>query len=334
MGQSQRPLDEGSTRSLLLRVPRRSAKGRRSGLAVLAVAAAFALLPPAAQPCSMCRCGDPTFNALGKDGFAAQGWHVAMDAERFDKAEGTGENAESQVEQRYTLFGSYGFGEKLTLSARVPLSNRALETMTAGVAGTIHTTGLGDPEIQGQLRLWNSQFTSLGRRASLTLTAGVKTPWGQNDVTQNGERVDEHAQPGTGATDMTAGLAYLHLLNRDSALFASASYRHTGTNSHGYRYGSAVLANASYEHKLGSRFDGVLELNFRDAAQDVLDTSGERDGDTGGALLYVTPRLLVDAGRGVVLRAAVQIPTVRSLNGYQKERAVVNIGFTYLIGRR
>jgi hypothetical protein len=298
------------------------------------VATALLLLPSVARPCSMCRCGDPTFNALGKDGFAARGFHVAMDAERFDKTEGTGADAESQVEQRYTLFGSYGLGERLTLSGRVPLSNRNLDTISAGVPGTIHTTGLGDPEIQGQLRLWSSQFSSLGRRASLTLTAGVKTPWGRNDVTQNGERVDEHAQPGTGALDLTGGLAYLFLLDRESALFASASYRHTGTNGHGYRYGSVLLANASYEHKLGSRFDGVLELNFRDAARDVVDTSGELDPDTGGSLLYVTPRLLVDLGNGVVLRTAAQIPTVRSLNGFQRERAVLSVGFTYLVGRR
>jgi hypothetical protein len=35
-----------------------------------------------------------------------------------------------------------------------------------------------------------------------------------------------------------------------------------------------------------------------------------------------------------VLRAAVQIPTWRSLNGFQQERAVVSFGLAYLVGRR
>ena len=50
-------------------------------------------LPALAEPCSICRCGDPTFNALGKDGLTVQGWRFAMDWERFDKTEGdpTGE---------------------------------------------------------------------------------------------------------------------------------------------------------------------------------------------------------------------------------------------------
>jgi hypothetical protein len=284
----------------------------------------------------MCRCGDPTFNALAKDGFTAQGWHVAFDAERFEKTEGDpAADAESLVEHRYTFFASYGLGEKVTLLARVPLSERRLVMASpGGPPETVNTQGLGDPEIQGQLRLGSSRFgAGVGRRASVIVTAGVKTPWGENDVSQDATRVDEHAQPGTGATDVTGGLAFLYLLDRHSAVFASAAYRHTGTNSHGYRYGSALLANLTYERKIGGRLDGVVDLNFRSAAQDVVDASGARDPDTGGSLLYVTPRLLLDLGRGVVLRAAVQIPTLRSLNGFQEERAVVNVGFTYLLGR-
>ena len=285
----------------------------------------------------MCRCGDATFNALGKDGFAAVGWHFAFDGERFDKTEGDpAVDAESLVEHRYTFLGSYGLGEKVTFLARVPWSERSLlQTSPLGTPETVSTRGLGDPEIQGQVRLWQSRFAAgVGRRSSLTLTAGIKTPWGENEVTRNGARVDEHAQPGTGATDLTTGLAFLYLLDGQSAVFASTAYRRTGTNSHGYRYGSAFLANLTYERKVASRVDGVVELNFRNAAQDVVDASQARDPDTGGSLLYVTPRVLLDLGKGVVLRAAVQIPTLRSLNGFQQERAVVNLGFTYLVGRR
>jgi hypothetical protein len=61
-----------------------------------------------------------------------------------------------------------------------------------------------------------------------------------------------------------------------------------------------------------------------------VDAQGTLDDDTGGSLLYVTPRLLVNLGGGLVLRAAAQIPMVRDLNGFQKERTVVNVGLTYL----
>lgn len=301
--------------------------------AVIILAGLCLVAPSKSRACSICRCGDATFNALGKDGYAAHGFRLALDWERFDKDEGDpAEEAESQVENRYTGLVSYGFNDKLTLFARVPLSVRNLTASEPGEESVeIHTTGLSDPEVYGQLRLWASEFKgSVGRRASLSLNAGVKTPWGQNDVREGGERVDEHAQSGTGSTDVFGSLALLYLVDKNSAVFASSGYRHTGENEFGYRYGSTFLANLAYEHKLGKSLDGVVELNFRHAQKDRVNDEGSIDDDTGGSLLYVTPRLLANLGHGLVLRAAVQIPLARGLNGFQKERAVANIGLTYL----
>jgi outer membrane putative beta-barrel porin/alpha-amylase len=264
------------------------------------------------------------------------GLRLALDWERFDKDEGDpAVESESQVENRFTALASYGFSDRFSLTARVPLSFRQLTaTSPDSEPETTNTTGLSDPEIYGQLRLWASRLNpTVGRRASLSLVAGVKTPWGQNDARQEGERVDEHAQPGTGSTDAFGSLVLLYLFDMQSSLFVSSGYRGTGSNDHGYRYGSTFTANVAYEHKLGSRVDGVLELNFRDARKDRVDAEGTLDEDTGGALLYVTPRLLVSLGHGVVLRASAQIPTFKDLNGFQKERAVVNVGVTYLVGR-
>jgi hypothetical protein len=303
---------------------------------VAATLIALVAAPSAGLACSICRCGDPTFNALGKEGFNARGFRLAFDWERFDKDEGDpAEEGESQVENRFTGLVSYGFGERFMLSARVPLSVRYLETSLPGEEiETVHTSGLSDPEIYGQLRLWASPLTgAVGRRTSLSLVAGVKSPWGENDLQEDGARVDEHAQPGTGSTDVFGSLALLYLIDAKSALFASTGYRDTGENDFGYRYGSTFTANLAYEHKLGSRIDGVLELNFRHASRDRVDTGGTLDEDTGGSLLYLTPRLLVHLGSGFVLRASAQIPTIKDLNGYQRERAVANVGLTYLFNR-
>jgi hypothetical protein len=296
----------------------------------------LASAPPVAFACSICRCGDPTFNALGKEGFSARGFRAALDWERFDKDEGNpAVESESQVENRFTALASYGFGDRFMLLARVPYSLRNLEMRARDEEPEpVHTSGVSDPEVYGQLRLWASPLRAkVGQRASLSLVAGVKTPWGENDVREAGVRVDEHAQPGTGSTDFFGSLALLYLIDRESALFVSGGCRHTGENDFDYRYGSSVLGNVAYEHKLGPRLDGILELNFRHAQKDRVDSGGTLDDDTGGSLLYVTPRLLVDLGAGLVLRAGAQIPLVRDLNGYQKERAVVNVGLTWLFSR-
>jgi hypothetical protein len=163
---------------------------------------------------------------------------------------------------------------------------------------------------------------------------GVKTDWGVNDASRDGERLDEHVQPGTGSTDWFAGLSGSYQVNPRSAIFASAQYRKTGRNDFGYQYGRVQLLNLAYEHKLGGRWDAVLEANYRHAGRDEIDASKELDPDTGGSIMYLTPRLLFDAGRGWVVRASAQLPLSQSdLNGEQHEKSVYNLGLTYLFSR-
>jgi Putative MetA-pathway of phenol degradation len=221
----------------------------------LSLGTAAVFLPSSAEACSICRCGDPTFNALGKEGYAAQGWRVAIDWERFDKQEGPpSEEAEELVENRVTALASYGFSDRFSLYARVPLSFRSFTAIEESVpVEQFDTQGLSDPEVYGQLRLWASPLSALGRRTSLSLLAGIKAPLGENDYRREGERVDEHAQPGTGSWDAFGGLALVHLLDKRSAFFASVQYRHTGENNFDYRLGApaGVILMLSHERRAG-----------------------------------------------------------------------------------
>ncbi|HEV7783748.1 MAG TPA: hypothetical protein VGQ28_00340 [Thermoanaerobaculia bacterium] len=317
----------------------------RHRTSALAGAAAFAgLILISATPasaCSMCRCGDPTFNALGTDVYNDGAFRVALDWERFAKQQGIlpEEGAtvlkstaadlghESVVENRFTTALSYTFRDRVVAVARVPFTSR---DMTAP-EGRSSQDGLSDPELYALARVWSSEFApGMGRRAWISVLGGVKTAWGQNDAARGGERLDEHLQPGTGSTDWFGGLSGVYLYTSRSSLFGSTQYRRTGTNSSGYKYGNIAMANIGYEHKLGKRFDGALELNFRDAGRDVMDGSGAVDPNTGGSLLYLSPKLIVDLSKGLVGRLAIQIPVADGLNGEQKEKAVANFGFTYL----
>jgi hypothetical protein len=194
----------------------------------------------------------------------------------------------------------------------------------------MHASGLADPEVYGQMRLWASELEGdVGIRTSVFAVAGVKTSWGENDASRGGERLDEHVQPGTGSTDWFGGLSGSYQIDPRSAVFASAQYRHTGSNDFGYRYGRVSLFNLAYERKLGARWDAVLEANYRDAGRDEVDDSGATDGDTGGSIAYLTPRILLDVGGGWVLRASAQVPLSQSgLNGQQDEEPVLNVGVT------
>ena len=301
-----------------------------SGIATLGAAVA----PPAAA-CSICRCGDPTFNALGHEGIAQTGLRLALDWDTTAKSQGADDEWSEVEETRTTLLVAYGFSDRYNVYVRVPYSDRDLTEREDGDTERVQHSGLGDPEIQAQARLWSSGFDgAVGLRSSIYLTAGVKTDWGQNDAARNGERLDEHVQAGTGSVDWFAGLSGSYLLDRRSTLFASAQYRLTGRNNHGYRYGRTTLLNVAYERKLGTRWDAVLEANWRDAGRDEVDREGTLDPDTGGSIAYVTPRLLFDVGNGWVLRASAQLPVAESgLHGQQDEKAVVNLGVTRLFAR-
>jgi hypothetical protein len=295
-------------------------------------------LAPRASSCSICRCGDPTFNALGAAIYAPGQFRLALDWERFDKENGVSDPAsgeivgrDAEIENRFTLSVAYSFGERFTLVGRLPFSIRRLTSTDESGAVTTSTSGLSDSDFTALFRVWASPFRpGLGRRAWVSLVAGVKTPWGRNGLSENGERLDEHAQSGTGATDVYGGLSAVVQLDPQSSVFASFQYRRTGTNDYGYRYGRVTTANVAYERKLGRVVDAVLEANWRHAEQDVVDADGNRDPNTGGDIVYLTPRLILDLGGGLLGRVGLQIPIVKSLYGDQTERPNVNIGLTAL----
>lgn len=293
---------------------------------------------PRASACSICRCGDSTFNALGAAVYTPGKFRLTVDWDRFDKENGVSEigsteisGHDAEVENRLTLGVAYSFGERLTLVGRLPFSMRHLTETEEGEEVVTKTNGLSDPEFTALYRVWASPFRpGMGQQAWISLVAGVKTPWGRNDLEGNGARLDEHAQSGTGATDFYGGLSAVVQVDMQSSIFASFQYRQTGTNDHDYRYGRITSANVAYERKLGGAVDAVIEANWRHAEQDRIDADGNRDPNTGGDLVYLTPRVVVDLGGGLLARVGVQIPVVKSLYGDQTERANVNVGLTMI----
>jgi hypothetical protein len=299
----------------------------RRACAALGLVVLCFLVPQPARACSMCRCSDPVFSALGEGLYSYGGFQVALDWNRLNQSQGAGEFLEAQVRNSLTATISYGWHERLTFVAQVPYTFNHL-TADGGVETA---DGLADPAFYLYVRLWSSPFTQgLGRRAWISALVAVKTPWGRNDVTVDGERLDEHVQPGTGATNLSGGLSGLYLLDDKSSLYASVAYTGTGRNQFGYKYGDNVQANLVFDRKLTDWLDGLLEVNLLDAKRDQVDALGVPDPDTGGQTLYLTPRVGVHVVKGLVLRAAAQFPVWESLNGIQDVKPAYTAGLTYV----
>jgi hypothetical protein len=279
------------------------------------------------EACSLCHCGDPTYSLIGAQVFDS-GFHLSLDGERFAKDQvalpeegadpGTELAREEEVENRVTLSASHSLGNRVTLLARVPFSHRTITTEGSSQSGS----GIADPELLGQARIWSS-----GPRNWLSVTGTLKTDWGKNDLTVDGERAEEHLQPGTGAWGGSTGFAFSKGLGAQSALFGSAFGRFNGRNTAGYHYGDVALANVAWERRLMTRLEGVVELNFRAARKDE-EAPGEADPNTGGKVLYVTPRLLLRLTGDVWLKAGVQVPVWKDLYGDQDEKVNVLVGLS------
>jgi hypothetical protein len=298
----------------------------------LALVAGLGLAGPWAarlEACSLCQGGDPTYSLVGARVFEAGAVRLSLDGDRYSKeqvaithheeeTEAHAGEREEEVENRVTLSASHSFGDRVSLLARLPFSHR---TITTGDVSESRS-GISDPELLGHVRLLSS-----GAGDWVSATAGVKTPWGQNELTLDGERAEEHLQPGTGAWGGSAGLAFGRGFQGRSSLYGSVFGRFNGRNDFGYKYGDVLLANLAYERRLASRLNGVVEMNFRSAQRDE-EVQGEPDPNTGGNVLYVSPRLLLRVTGDLWLRAGVQIPVWKDLYGDQDEHVNVLVGLT------
>jgi len=290
---------------------------RRSAL--LAALTLLVLAPAAARACSMCACGDPSYRLVGEEFFTATPWRVGLDYDHGSKTSAADEPGthETEFESRVTVSGAWTPIARLRLVGRIPVVNRRLtmDGMSARLAG------LADPEL-----LLHLQVTPATSRHWAAVMLGARAPWGENERTSGGERAEEHLQPGTGAASLWAGASGAVRVGTRDHVYASLMGRWNGTNRHGYRYGDVALANFAYQHEVATYLAGVLELNARDARIDR--DAGAMADNTGGSVLYVTPRLQWQATQALVLRLGLQIPVAQRLLGDQREHANVVTGLT------
>jgi hypothetical protein len=162
----------------------------------------------------------------------------------------------------------------------------------------------------------------------VSAVVGVKTPWGEDSTTANGERLDQHVQSGTGSTDWTVGGSIVHQTGNVTAIYGSLLHRFTGANRYGYEYGDAWLGNVGVQRRFNRRVSGSAELNAREADQDRINDEGEIDPHSGGRVVYVSPRLLFNLGHEIVARIGLQLPVYERLDGVQNEKVNFQVGLT------
>ena len=159
-------------------------------------------------------------------------------------------------------------------------------------------------------------------RQSLGVLGGTSLPTGPDNTQVDGERIDQHAQLGTGSFGPYAGVFYA--FHRDPwNLFLSTTYRTHTTNSYDYRFGDAMQWSALGQWRPWDRAAFVFGAEGRFSRHDV--SAGTTQDNTGGTVIAASPGLMLGITDDLWVHARVQIPFVTHLFGEQ------SVGPTWLV---
>jgi hypothetical protein len=290
------------------------------------------------QACSICLCGDDLFFYADARTLLRHRFELTFQEQYMTKSAGptelhqvsetaaalpadvahTDNSQETLHEHRLTLRGSYRVNRTLSFFAKLPMLFRHSTTVTNGVGETDVSSGLGDLEMSATLS--RELISHPNSSCDGAIVLGLKTPTGRSALMKDGERIDEHLQPGTGSWGGQGGVILSRTTMKYSA-YASGYIRTTAENDYGYRYGNAYLYNFGYLVRTGPLWALTAEINGRYAKRDKL--SGAELHNTGGSVAYLTPgaRFLVSPRVNLIVN--VRIPVIQRLNDNQKEGIVV-----------
>jgi hypothetical protein len=302
-------------------------------LALTLLAAAVAALVPISRvlACSVCGCGDPLLTSSDPAAITGR-LRLQLDTE-YLRVHAANE-ADPAVTDELTQW-SYRFNvvyrplDELALAATLPVVSKSMRMVGAGMSMPMSdATGLGDVEVAARYALWRDVDLGAGRVRELAVTAGTSMPTGPNGLRSEGERIDEHGQPGTGAWSPLAGVAY-RLEQGRWVGFGSVSGRVHTANGHDYRYGPAVLWSVHAQYFPVRRVALDLGIDGRHAGADQ--DAGAAVDHTGGTVLAVAPGVYVEATGSAWLFVRGQVPFIKRFRGEQDQLPSVITGIQYQV---
>ncbi len=296
----------------------------------LAAASSLLLAASPALACSVCGCGDPLVGVGQVSGPAGQ-FGIELDGQYLSQKAGGEEPGTIDVLDQWSLLltASYTPVTNLNLVVTLPWvwKGMQMELPDGSRVPSSNLNGFGDMQVGARWFFWESLDLLHGIRHTLSVSASTFIPTGNNSaVDADGIRVDEHGQVGTGGWGPNAGLFY-RLQGDVWSAYAGAWGLYRTANSHGYRYGAAVLWTAVGQYQPLEWLAVAVGVDGRVAAADV--DQGIDVENTGGLVLAAVPAVYAKVFPGGWLLARAQLPFATSLNGDQAIGPVVTFGLRY-----
>ena len=297
------------------------------------LASGILVAPSVAEACSVCGCGDPLVLA-GDSMPVANTFRFALEYEYLTataRSDDAPDRTESLTQMTLRPVLVYSPLSRVNIVLQVPLVRKdwALSATPVEPAETAVPMGLGDLDLGVRVFLWDATSIQAQRRQNLALTAGTSFPTGRDDrTTVDGERIDQHAQLGTGAWGPYVGALYaFHQDPWNVSLTVTGRFR--TTNSFGYRYGDAVLWSAQLRYRLVEPFAFQAGIDGRYAGRDR--SEGVVQENTGGLVVSAVPGFAWNVTGPLWLLAQVQIPFATHLFGQQTVGVTATASLQYVL---
>jgi hypothetical protein len=235
-----------------------------------------------------------------------------------------------------TVGVAYGVTDDFQISTQIGYY-AANDFIDAEVEDGEAESAIADPE--GLTDLWlNAKYRVMrGRPGNLSLVAGIKLPTGKDDEElDNGERLEPSSQPGTGAVDYQAGIAYSRFITSRVTVDASSVYTLRTEDDDHFEVGDRFDAGVAVAYRLTESIQSFPNFGLFGETTLVWLESDEEDGEenpnSGGWTVYLTPGVRVRFNDNVALTVAPSIPVYQDLNGEQVEadfKLAAGLAFTF-----
>lgn len=243
------------------------------------------------------------------------------------------EHAEPENIDTFTFFNTvfgYGVTDALSVYGILPFARKKQDSLGTsdgfGDLGLIVQYGFKLGERDGIRGLYHfGPEDSYGADYSsddlkMSVIAGITVPTGAtSNRDDDGNRFDMGMQPGFAAPSLTVGFAASKMVIPHVTLTGDTSVL-TFTETNDGKPGNEVRFNVAggyeiFEKPNGflSRLDIIGESNFLHLTKDMNEES-EKENDSGGSILYLSPGLRATFGKHVSVGALVKIPTWKDLN--------------------
>jgi len=226
----------------------------------------------------------------------------------------------------------YGLTDNITLSLKISYENiNNVREAHSDEPGEIHlhgdAKGIGDLTVMGQYR-----FLKTDNNVETALFLGLKMPTGKtNERDIHGQTFEAEFLPGTGSWNPIIGIA---ATKRYGKVSLDGNIQYTfGTRGTQYtNLGDIFSYNAavSYRAISGSlAWDFILEANGEWKERQRI--RGEKDPNSGGNLLFLSPGTRLVFGRNFSTYLSIGIPLLQDMNGIQEDtnyKALFGVSFS------